>query len=166
MPRRSAAPRFLVVLALAGLLAPAVRAQDATPAPLAVTYGQLLREYAAYRPIPPAPADTTDNPDAGIRRLEIDGLVVDQTLTKLGRDFYDAFYRAWSPPAGAFNFTITVQEQPLPNVGTSVTLLVNDEVTYQARLQPREEVILGAAQQAVALAFRRLQNAGGVAPAY
>ena len=87
-------------------------------------------------------------------------------MTKLGRDFYDAFYRMWRAPAGAFNFTVTIQEQPVPGNGTGVTVLVDDEITFQTRLQPREEMIEGAAQQAVGYAYRRLQTRGSALPAY
>jgi hypothetical protein len=147
---------------LAGTLAfQGVQAQDGAR-PLALTYRAQLEEYGSYRRIP----DTTaaGAPDAGIVRLEIDGLVVDQTITKLGRDFYQAFYQRWEAPEEALNFTITVQEQPLPNIGTGITVLVNDEIAFQTRLQPREDVILASAQQAISLCFRRLMQRAAEAP--
>ncbi len=125
----------------------------------AITYGQLVLELRRLvtLPMPPDTA-TTDSPDAGIQRLEIDGLVVDETLTKVGRDFYDVFFRLWQPPKDAINFTIAVQEQPAPGTGTIVSVLVNDELVFQSRLQPQLEYVETAAQQAVFLAFRQLER--------
>lgn len=139
-------------------------AQDARPDTLEADslvtgYEQLLREYRNMQRIPEAPDSTaTDDPDARIKRLEIDGLVVDETQTRLGRSFYDTFYRVWESPRGAFNFTVTVQEQPVPNLGTRVTVRVNGEIAFQTQLQPREELVQGAARQAVYYVRHHLEN--------
>ncbi len=42
--------------------------------------------------------------------IEIDGLLVDDTKTKTGKDFYDLFFTNWVAPAGARNYTITIAE--------------------------------------------------------
>ncbi|HLT46636.1 MAG TPA: CsgE family curli-type amyloid fiber assembly protein [Rubricoccaceae bacterium] len=124
-----------------------------------LTYAEIQHEYARLQRLP-EPEDTTatDDPDAGIQRLEIDGLVVDETLTKLGRDFYDVFFRAWEPPRDAINFTIGIQEQPAPGIGTIVSVTVNDEVVFQARLQPQPEQVELAARQAAYYAYERLKR--------
>ena len=44
--------------------------------------------------------------------LNIDGLLVDDTKTKSGKDFYDLFYQQWEAPAGAKNYTIFIIEKP------------------------------------------------------
>ena len=152
LPRVGAWTRGLAAAVGLVLVGPA-HAQPAA-APLALTYEAQLRERSQLQPR----VDTTlaGSPDAGIQRLEIDGLVVDLTMTRIGREFYEVFYRLWRAPDGALNFTITVQEQPLPGTGTSVTVLVNEEIAFQARLQPREDVIDGAARAAIAAARRRL----------
>ncbi len=73
--------------------------------------------------------------------LELSGLVVDETQTKIGRDFYEYFYSNWSAPGGVTEYTIVISEKPLPQRGTQVTVTVNDLVVHQAFLQPRLEVI-------------------------
>jgi curli production assembly/transport component CsgE len=122
-------------------------------------YDEIRQEYARLQRLS-EPEDTTasDDPDAGIQRLEIDGLVVDETLTKLGRDFYDVFFRVWQAPRDAINFTVAVQEQPAPGIGTVVTVTVNDELVFQTRLQPQPEVIEAAARQAAYLAYQHLER--------
>src|SRR5688572_20477127 len=45
--------------------------------------------------------------------FEIDGIVVDETLTKTGRDFYDVFYSNWEAPPKVNNYSVTITERPL-----------------------------------------------------
>jgi curli production assembly/transport component CsgE len=73
--------------------------------------------------------------------LELSGLIVDETQTKIGRDFYEYFYSNWTAPGGVREYTIVISEKPLPQRGTQVTVTVNDLDVYQAFLQPRLEVI-------------------------
>lgn len=106
-----------------------------------------------------APADTADV--EAERRLipesyGISGLVVDETRTTIGRDFYDVFYDAWQPPEGSVNYTVVIEEQPVPSLGTRVIVRLNDQVTFDSRLQPRYELIQQAARAAVAYTQRAL----------
>lgn len=102
---------------------------------------------------PDAPK-ATDPP----RTITIDGLVMDETRTKIGQDFYSIFYSNWTPPEDARNFTITVQEQPMPSLGTRVTVQLNNQTVFQTRLQPRYAYIEQAAKRAVYVTWRRLQR--------
>lgn len=52
--------------------------------------------------------------------LEIDGLLIDETLTKAGQDFFDLFYQLWEPPPGATNFMIRIVEKPFRGISTSI----------------------------------------------
>lgn len=93
--------------------------------------------------------------DAGV---SIGGLVINDTRTTLGRDFYDAFYSQWSTPDGADNVIVRVQEQPRPNLGTRILVEVEDERVFQATLQPRFSQIKKAARVARARALRYLKR--------
>jgi curli production assembly/transport component CsgE len=97
------------------------------------------------------PEDAADGPG-------ITGLVTDETRTKVGRDFYDAFYDRWKAPDKDFFYTVVVSEQPMPSLGTRVVVRLNQNVVFQARLQPRSEMIEQASRRAVALTQRRLQS--------
>ncbi|HYE95697.1 MAG TPA: CsgE family curli-type amyloid fiber assembly protein [Rubricoccaceae bacterium] len=154
---------FLLAAALAASLGGGVAAAQpatASSSDLQMGYQAQVRERAQLVPIP-APPTVPDSTTEGVSRREIDGLVVDETITRLGRDFYDVFFRVWAAPQGATNFTVTVQEQPLPNIGTLVTVRANDEITFQTRLQPRADVIEAAAQQAAFLTARSLERRPG-----
>ena len=146
--RVSAFPFFLsrfwsVALLLAlGLGAPSAEAQVTAPQP--------------------SPADSADT-DAERRLIPqsygITGLVVDETRTTIGRDFYDVFYEAWQAPEGSVNYTVVVEEQPVPSLGTRVIVRINDDVAFDTRLQPRYDQVREAALIAVSYAQRALANA-------
>ncbi|MEP0547076.1 MAG: CsgE family curli-type amyloid fiber assembly protein [Rhodothermales bacterium] len=139
-----------VVIAVLVALAPVAAAQD-TPAPTV--------------PVPStseAPADSADT-DAEQRLIPqsygITGLVVDETRTTIGRDFYDTFYEAWTSPEGSVNYTVVVEEQPVPGRGTRVLVRLNDEVAFDTRLQPGYDRIREAALAAVGYTRRALSSA-------
>lgn len=185
--------RMLRALLVSALLAPGVGAQaraDSTGLAggvggLSVSYEALLQEYRSFQPLREATVDTSGTPTArqvaeafaaaatrrpavldGVRRLEIDGLIVDETLTRPGREFYALFYRLWAPPAEAVGFTIEIMEQPAQGLTTAIRVQVNDELVYQTRLSPRADDIEEDVQQAVAAAYRRLQRSAGPPTSY
>ncbi|WP_266369039.1 CsgE family curli-type amyloid fiber assembly protein [Tellurirhabdus rosea] len=108
-------------------------------------------------------------------------LILDNTRTKIGRDFYETFYRQWSATSvpvatelpgdsietGArrpdvFNqeeFLITIEEVPTPNVGTTiVTITINDQLLWQQFLQARLDIIEALATNAVEVVTQYVAN--------
>jgi curli production assembly/transport component CsgE len=104
------------------------------------------------------PATGQEIIDAEDTGLEIDGLIVDETRTRIGSDFYDLFYTNWEAPLQARNFTIVITEQPVPQMGTRITLRVNDQDVAQFMLQPRYEIIEQYAQQSVQFLRQHLEE--------
>lgn len=90
--------------------------------------------------------------------IEIDGLLVDDTKTKIGRDFYDLFYASWEAPKGAKNYTITIQEKPFRLTSTLAVVLINDNVVYQSILQPRQDIVESLSEEAIAYTYNYLEN--------
>ena len=77
--------------------------------------------------------------------LEIDGLIIDETKTKIGRDFYSFFYTMWEAPEGIVNYTIYIIEKPTGTMGSLIWIKVNDDFVYGNRHKPnREEIENGA----------------------
>lgn len=93
-----------------------------------------------------------------VTTTEIASLVLDQTITKPGHDFYDLFYNTWEAPAGIEEFTITIGEKPGRVNSTLVTLRVNEEDLLEMPLQPNPELIEEAVADATAIAFDYLQQ--------
>lgn len=82
--------------------------------------------------------------------LEIDGLIVDETKTKGGRDFYDYFFNNWEEPLGASNYSITIKEMPFRMSTTQIQVLVNNEyVVYQSPLQQRYDIVIEMSKMAI-----------------
>ena len=90
--------------------------------------------------------------------LEIDGLIVKDTRTKHGRDFYDHFYRNWEAPPNARNFPITIKELPYRLNMTMVIVKINDNEIFRSALQPRREIIISLADYALSRAEEFLVN--------
>lgn len=81
--------------------------------------------------------------------LEIDGLVIDETKTKSGREFYDLFFRDWAAPDGAKNYTIFIVEKPFRLNQTFIEVSINETMVYQSFLQPRYEFIENIAIESI-----------------
>lgn len=90
--------------------------------------------------------------------LEIDGLVIDDTKTKNGREFFDFFFRDWEAPEGAKNFTIYISEKPFRLNSTLIEVSINETLVYQSLLQPRVDVIEGLAIESIATTQMYLAN--------
>ena len=80
---------------------------------------------------------------------EINGLVVDETITKAGRDFYDLFYSQWEAPASETSYTIFIKELPLFGQGSQVMVYMDDTELFSQPVQPRYDVIEAVAEYAV-----------------
>lgn len=90
--------------------------------------------------------------------LEIDGLLIDETRTKAGHDFYDLLYNAWEAPAGVRNFMIRIAEKPFRVNITQLDIYVNEELVGNTILQPRQELILELATQINQALIQYLSN--------
>lgn len=90
--------------------------------------------------------------------IEIDGLLVDDTKTKSGKDFYDLFYGGWEAPQGAKNYSITISEKPFRLTSTLIIVSINENVVYQSVLQPRQEIIESQSEEAILLTQDYLAN--------
>lgn len=90
--------------------------------------------------------------------IEINGLVVDETITKVGRDFYELFYQYWEAPPSSISYSVFVREQPLNGLGSKITVHVNDTEVFSQALQPRYDVVEAASRYAVRLVQNYIAN--------
>lgn len=88
------------------------------------------------------PGDATDE------GLEITGLILDETKTKAGRDFFEWFNTYWREVEG-LSYTISIQEIPDVTRGTFIFIKVNDTQVYGQRMNPNPHIIENAARSAV-----------------
>ena len=94
--------------------------------------------------------------NASVIHLEIDGMVHDETRSKVGREFYGQFYSEWEAPPQARNYSIRVMEAPGPNPGTMVFIEVNQEVVFRFQLQPSDNRLEDAGKYAVQRTYQHL----------
>lgn len=87
-----------------------------------------------------------------------EGMILDETQTRMGGTFFSYFYNHWQAPQEASNFMITVKEKIMPSMGSSVSIKINEELVFQTRLQPRYDYIEQMGQRAVTICYRRLQQ--------
>ncbi len=78
--------------------------------------------------------------------IEINGLVVNQTLSRVGHLFYEELTSGWEVPSQTG--TITVRERPDLIAGNVVWIELDDIIVFQDRLGTRTEGIEEKAQTA------------------
>ena len=90
---------------------------------------------------------------------ESSGLVLDQTITKIGHDFYDQFYSQWEAPSEVAEYTVAVGEKPTRGNNAIIIVTVNGEDLLEFPLQGKSDIVEDAAQQAIGVAAAFLQQA-------
>ncbi len=106
----------------------------------------------------PTVATTIHAQDASDQDLEIDGLIIDRTKSKLGHDFYQLFYSNWEAPYGIKGYDIVISEKPLPGRGSLVQLKVRGTLIFNQRLTPRYADIKKMANIAIQVTLNYLYN--------
>ncbi|WKN42130.1 CsgE family curli-type amyloid fiber assembly protein [Tunicatimonas pelagia] len=94
----------------------------------------------------------------GSEGVEINGLVVDETVTKVGRDFYELFYQQWNAPISTINYSLFIRERPMNGLGSQIAIYINETEIFAQAVQPRHEVVESLAHYAVSLANQYVQN--------
>ena len=80
--------------------------------------------------------------------LEITGLILDETKTRGGREFFESFSNRWHAVRG-LDYTITIMERPDGARGSTIMVSVDDTRVYLKRMVPRWEWIEKESQTAV-----------------
>jgi len=84
-------------------------------------------------------AEDDDTVELPVMYGNVNGIVLDETRSKTGRDFYNAFYDAWSKSKGVENSVVRVAEKPGPGMGSIVYVEVNYEEIFELRLRPGDQ---------------------------
>ncbi|MCA6068263.1 curli production assembly/transport protein CsgE [Chryseobacterium sp. RG1] len=72
---------------------------------------------------------------------ELKGLTIDETKTKVGKDFYDLFYMQYSQLPEKNNSTITISEIPTQGVNGQINIAIEDKVIYSFMTNPNEDYL-------------------------
>ena len=90
--------------------------------------------------------------------IEIDGLIIDDTRSKVARDFYEIFYNKWAAPFGAKDYSITIRELPSRGRSARIAVEVNNQQILQRFLQPRLDIIEALVDQSIYILHRHLND--------
>ncbi len=75
--------------------------------------------------------------------IELDGLIIDETRTHIGRKFYNLYCRDLNPPKQVKNYTIRIKEKILQGGSTfEFTIMLNDFVIVKERIRPRYDMLV------------------------
>lgn len=81
------------------------------------------------------------------------GLVIDEVITKVGKDFYDLFYQSYLLSGIKYPFIIKIKEKPGLTRTTNVSIEVEDNLIFKFRTRPSEEYL----KELVKLTLTRLR---------
>ena len=90
--------------------------------------------------------------------IEIGGLIIDETRSKIGRDFYELFYGKWVEPNDSDAFSVIIKELPTRGRAARIAVEVDGTVVVERIVQPRQEIIEALAQQSVNIVQRHLSQ--------
>lgn len=84
------------------------------------------------------------------REVEMNGLIIDQTQTKIGQEFFQNFVTFWQAPSGIKNYNYNILVTEMANRwGSWIWIEVNNRKVYGELLKPRSEEIEETAKKGV-----------------
>lgn len=108
-----------------------------------------------------------DNPDRNMSSQDqakpqdgfvLNGFVIENTITKAGRDFYKYFYAEYFNKGILTTKNIIIEEVPARSRFTRISVKVEDQLVWQFFSQPKKEFLKEMAQTALARSIIRLQQ--------
>jgi curli production assembly/transport component CsgE len=93
-----------------------------------------------------------------LQKSLLSGLVMDNTLSKMGYEFYRYFNDKWNPPEMKKSFTVYIYEKPAPGIGNIVTVKINYEQIFKGKLAPRPGAVKKTAQRALKQSKNYVEN--------
>lgn len=72
------------------------------------------------------------------------GIVIDEVITKVGKDFHDYFYQAYSTSGNQYPFIITIKEKPYFGRSSILTIEAEDRVLFEFMSKPDEDYLKSA----------------------
>jgi len=86
--------------------------------------------------LPPLPFFKKTEIPLATKLIEINGMVMNASLTRGGYDFYLYFTRHWAEPDDVPNYNITINEFPARGRTIRVGIMVNEKQVFTRNIQP------------------------------
>lgn len=81
--------------------------------------------------------------------FEIKGIVVEDVITKIGKDFHDYFYQAYSNSGNQYPFIINIKEKPYFGRSSIITIEIEDQNIFEFLAKPDEDFLRSAVTTAL-----------------
>ncbi|MBZ9611002.1 curli production assembly/transport protein CsgE [Rheinheimera maricola] len=90
--------------------------------------------------------------------IELDGLVLDRTISRFGKDFLYHYAGYWRDMPATEGVTVVIFEQVYPQAGTYLWVEMNQTKIYQTHFGRRYNDVKHMAEQAILLSINELAN--------
>jgi len=90
--------------------------------------------------------------------MDLGGIIIDETISKMGQDFYRYFNNNWNDPGTNENFNIYISEKPTPGMGNMIIIKINYEEIFKNRISPQQQVIESLAEYAINQSQQYIRN--------
>lgn len=87
------------------------------------------------------------------------GVVVNQTITIVGQDFYQSFVTAWRDKPLSERYTVSVHERPSARLGSQVWVEYANRRVFQTFLPPARARLKESSLEAVEVAYQSIVEA-------
>lgn len=81
--------------------------------------------------------------------VEIGGLLLDNTKSRLGHDFYHEFSQLWRDIPNTEGINVQIIEQIVPRAGTKLSLRLNGRIIYFTHFGRRQSSVKKKVEQAI-----------------
>lgn len=128
---------------------------------LAFEKNELYKKFReAFKKVIENKADSAQQKDLSKDpQLVLNGFVLNETITRMGNNFYNLFYQYWRAPEGVhFYYSIVIAEQPAPGFGSILLIKINNETVLKSRLQPKYSYLEALSKKAVMRVLSILQQ--------
>ncbi|HUG58054.1 MAG TPA: curli production assembly/transport protein CsgE [Candidimonas sp.] len=143
------------------LLAPVVIALYcvvAQAAPLTVTKDVPSKTEEAQDTLPKAKVNGATEPRKTVFDDPLAGVVVNRTITVLGRDFYQAFTTQWRQKDVSNQYTITIFERPSARFGSEIWVQFRQKKMFHTFLPPARAATKKISAMAVEIVYQNIAD--------
>lgn len=81
--------------------------------------------------------------------VEFMSFIFNETITKIGSDFFRMFNTDWENPTDIESLSIYIGERPMPGMGTQIWVKVEDRYTFMSFVRPSEQQLREAVENAL-----------------
>tara|TARA_B100001063_G_C16426488_1_gene386729 strand:+ start:133 stop:519 length:387 start_codon:yes stop_codon:yes gene_type:complete len=89
------------------------------------------------------------SPSQASQEIEIGGLLLDNTISRQGREFAYQYSQYWRDVPDSSGFNVQIKEQVIPRSGTKLSVYLNNNVIFVTYLGRRQQPIKPQVESAI-----------------